>query len=1186
MKFVGYGGRCKWAGLVAIVFLFFWSLFAASSVFAQDQEDRPRVVIEYDGPVSRTQAILFSRDSQRLYAGGFGKIINFWDIGPERLQNDPQAPLTPLGVLRWEIARGNRGVINAMASHPKLDILAGGGYSARDSSGDIVLFDLKENRVITALPPQRDANNAPGHRTAIISLNFSPSGKLVSVSEDGEIWLWTMTPNDPAIWQPQPIRPALTVRFETQPAIFLDEETIAAAEPVHPLSNADWQITLYRTDGSRIGTLAEKLTPAQQQDLKLTQGRVSSLAKTPGGRYWVSAMSSQPLGGVPVGTILLWEKDQLVRTIRQSTRRPSGLAIHEDRLIAISNLLDDQSKSVVELYNVEDQKLDEVVASKLTECLTVAFSPDGKSLLTHNDDTHELLLYHLTNDLGQPIVQPLQLQPRRMRGRGNDITNVAFSHAKPASEIPIIGFSTSEDGEMERLFDLAIEDVKLIGPNDGKSIWQKRTASDWKLAYDQSPVVFSANQPAVQTLSLKKGDQDSGQIVLDALQQGVYRGVHAFLFDTNNEPYAVALATDTQHGIYIYTLPTAEKPPRLIRYYRDHSGEVTSLDVSDDGQLLVSAGRDQVIKIWSLRGLTQPESTFAPAPIWGADFAIQEGKLVVSHVDPAGIAYNRQLREGDQIARMVTFDREGQLVDHQNPQSILDLLNEELVMQSYLFEMNRTNPETNQVETLSTPVIVPGWEPVLTLYVDRFNEWVIFHPQGYFDASGLDGPSLFGWQINRGRNLSPRFEEAGHLQKIYERPDVIRSLLQNANIEAALTASNLPVPLDPTAQVVANIQTLPTIEFISPAQNAILDPTIMPQTVVTAEIDFAGAQPGDYNVEATHNLRVLPPPQVIPLAGKTRYNWFISAYEEINRFEVTLSQKNLPATDRLQTKTFRTVRGNNVDQSTDPGVVHVLSIASENYTPESGWDPLRFSEDDVERLSLRFLEQDLLRYRKPGLRIKLINNLVTQERISQALEKIREAVGEGNPLKDLVVIHISGHGIEYDKEFYYVPVRTSGQDKTTIRREAISWTPFCREVNQLNCNVLFLLDACHSGAAANSKAMLREFTNPTKRLIAACQASQQAAESVDYIFPDERELQRQDSIVRGHGLFTYTLVNGLNGQARPKSLQEAIVNDLELREYTSQEVLKLSPDNNQKPAFNPVISEIVMPLPLVKYRTP
>ncbi|MCA9052830.1 MAG: hypothetical protein KDA75_03290, partial [Planctomycetaceae bacterium] len=172
--------------------------------------DEPRLVLNVDGPNSRIRGLAFSNDSQRLYCGGFSKVVNVWDVGwnlPPGADGDLLA--TSIATLRWEIARALRGQINALDLAPTGHRLAVAGTGARDANGTIVVFDTDRNEVLAGLPPEYKPDVRSGHVSSVISLDFSPSGnRLVSVSLDGEAWLWTANGDAADEWVGRLLRPA------------------------------------------------------------------------------------------------------------------------------------------------------------------------------------------------------------------------------------------------------------------------------------------------------------------------------------------------------------------------------------------------------------------------------------------------------------------------------------------------------------------------------------------------------------------------------------------------------------------------------------------------------------------------------------------------------------------------------------------------------------------------------------------------------------------------------------------------------------------------------------------------------------------------------------------------------------------------------------------------------------------
>ena len=76
---------------------------------------------------------------------------------------------------------------------------------------------------------------------------------------------------------------------------------------------------------------------------------------------------------------------------------------------------------------------------------------------------------------------------------------------------------------------------------------------------------------------------------------------------------AIGTAPD---GLYLYRIDRGTAP-KLVRYYRDHSGPVTHLAATNDGRWLASTAEDRHVKVWSLAGIDNKDLLTAR---WGATF--------------------------------------------------------------------------------------------------------------------------------------------------------------------------------------------------------------------------------------------------------------------------------------------------------------------------------------------------------------------------------------------------------------------------------------------------------------------------------------------------------------------------------------------------------------------------------------
>ena len=154
----------------------------------------------------------------------------------------------------------------------------------------------------------------------------------------------------------------------------------------------------------------------------------------------------------------------------------------------------------------------------------------------------------------------------------------------------------------------------------------------------------------------------------------------------------------------------------------------------------------------------------------------------------------------------------------------------------------------------------------------------------------------------------------------------------------------------------------------------------------------------------------------------------------------------------------------------------------------------------------------------------LFDRDATRKNILQALDSLRDT----NP-EDVVVIYMAGHGAAAGDEWYFVPYEfrlpLTGR---RLKRQGVSSARIREAMARLEARRVFMLiDTCQSGTAAtvfedyvNRRALRRLGRSVGMHLLAATANYQQAAEVP----------------ALGHGVFTYTVLAALSGEAdnRPR----------------------------------------------------
>ena len=81
-------------------------------------------------------------------------------------------------------------------------------------------------------------------------------------------------------------------------------------------------------------------------------------------------------------------------------------------------------------------------------------------------------------------------------------------------------------------------------------------------------------------------------------------------------------------------------------------------------------------------------------------------------------------------------------------------------------------------------------EELLALFVEpQSRKWVAWTPSGYYMASA-GGEDLIGWHVNRGWNQEADFFPASQFRAEYNRPDIVRLVLQTRDEAEAVRRAN------------------------------------------------------------------------------------------------------------------------------------------------------------------------------------------------------------------------------------------------------------------------------------------------------------------------------------------------------------------------------------------------------------
>ncbi len=432
---------------------------------------------------------------------------------------------------------------------------------------------------------------------------------------------------------------------------------------------------------------------------------------------------------------------------------------------------------------------------------------------------------------------------------------------------------------------------------------------------------------------------------------------------------------------------------------------------------------------------------------------------------------------------------------------------------------------------------LPEKNEVAKLYAFRNGEWIIITPEGYFNASP-NGAKLLNVRIGKSVYAIDNFYER------FFNPAYVVSVLEGKKIEGV-------------ADIRKGILLPPTVQILYPGPGMECQSDTLNVTVSAK--DMGG---GISEIRLYQNGKAI--------GGDTRgMKPLTKGNEQLRTFSVVLVDGP---------NTFSATALSNDRSESDPRVVtvqlwapqkevslHVLAVGINAYkNPALN---LNYAEPDARSIA-GFFRTDVNDLFKETDVSDIYNERATKQSILAGFAKLQST----NP-QDAVVIYLAGHGENISDKWYFVPHElTYPERESELTSKAISSDELKEAINRIRAQkVLVLIDACKSGAALvafrgfEDRKALSQLSRSTGVHIVAASTKNQFASEV-------KEL--------GHGVFTYTLLNGLGGKAAARG---ETVTVRKLLGYVEEQIPELTKKYKQEAQY-PVVDSRGMDFPIVRNR--
>jgi WD40 repeat protein len=466
--------------------------------------------------------------------------------------------------------------------------------------------------------------------------------------------------------------------------------------------------------------------------------------------------------------------------------------------------IEKQAKYILGLFRLDggDTGVEVSLWPAVESAPSLAASPKGEYLAVAGNKEHVIYVYSLADLLKK------NAKPQELRGVGAELPGAGFLR-RGNGQLGILLRQSSDQAPgappLKPKFDDLLFDVsartlltyteqlertrraQLFVPR--ADLWSNLTTAtvvsqlEWK---PDAPKLGDweatlLDQEKGQAIVVFQGKKEIARINFKPLEHVTAFTLRPAIAPLKDPVLAVAFAEKGLPRLRLYHVRTGECD--WFRQCSGHTDPIHSLAIAGDGQMLVSAGDDQTVSVWSLTNLDKIIGVHGLLP----GVAVRGGgddpvRVVAIEADSPAMG---KLKEGDIIEKLTVGDKDTKVA------TIWDFYN--------TFYMTKPGTEAtihlkgNRAVNLKVGQGIDERKPLFSLFVTRDAktrqwEWVGWNPSGYYESSSPAVEDYIGFQVNNSDTpeKASTFAPAPEYRKKLYKEGILRHLVIRGNLSAAL----------------------------------------------------------------------------------------------------------------------------------------------------------------------------------------------------------------------------------------------------------------------------------------------------------------------------------------------------------------------------------------------------------------